>query len=451
MQLDDQPIPSYASSANATPADESTNQPLDAGAESELSGPQQRPIRTRGVRPNRPRWGPALEALLDRAHAAERQSAAALRAQAEANARLWRAAVAWWRVASFQGDGIPPELPPESYGRCYAQLIVQLGGVLKADGWQARLETVSPGPEAKVYALAILRAAMDGAVDLVEEMLRQGVDTLFNLGLAADRWLRDGLRHEVLEIRPPADSPFGWAGCSLLLLHSASQAGSPGAVGDQSEAPRKPLSTRFAGSGAEAAVNAYLAIRRDPPIMDVAGGTGLTEHKIRRTHAWKEHEESRLDAFLRDHPRAGIGDVQEALGFSAGKIAGMQAWSEHQARKEAAKPPRPVKQVSLSKTMLDCCPNAAAADPGARVADRDELLHTIMEDADPETRALIKRLTQAEREALVDYLLASVDLGDALDTAQSAATRALLVEITRQWLDEHEQEARHSRRGASGR
>jgi hypothetical protein len=449
MQLDDQPIPSYPSCANDTRADEPTNQPPDVGSESEPSGPQQRPSKS-AVRPTGPRLEPALEALLDRARAAERQSAAAWRAQAEANARLWRAAEAWWRVASFQGDCIPPELPPESIGRCYARLIVQLGFVLKADGWQARLDTVSPGPEAKVYAVAILRAAMDGEADLVEEMITQGVDTLFNLGLAADRWLRDGLRHEVLKIRPPADSPFGWAGCSLLPVDSASQAGSPGAA-DPSEAPRKPVSTTFAGSGAEAAVTAYLAIKRDPPITDVAGATGLTEHKIRRTQAWKTHEESRLDTFLRDHPRAGIGDVQKALAFSAGKIAGMQAWSEHQARKEAGKPPRRVKQVGLSKKMLDCCPNAAAADPGARVAARDELLHTIMEDADPETRALIKRLTQAEREALVDYLLASVDPGDALNTAQSTATRTLLVEITRQWLDEHEQEARRSRRGASRR
>jgi hypothetical protein len=326
-----------------------------------------------------------------------------------------------------------------------------LGGVLKADGWQARLDAVSPGPEAKVYALAILRAAMDGEVELVEEMLTQGVDTLFSLGLAADRWLRDGLRYEVLEIRPPADSPFGWAGCSLLAVHPASEAGTAGAVGDQSEVPHEPVSTRFAGSGAEAAVTAYLAINRDPPITDVAGATRLTEHKIRRTQAWKAHEESRLDAFLRDHPLAGIGDVQKALGFSAGKTSGMQAWSEHQARKEAAKPPRRVKQVSLSKKMLDCCPNAAAADPGARVANRDELLHTIMEDADPETRALLERLTQVDREALMDHLLASVDPGNGLDTAQSVATRALLVEIASQWLDEHEQEARRSRRGASGR
>ena len=450
MQLDDQPIPSYLSSANDTAADESTNQPPDVGGESEPSVPQQRPS-TSVVRPSGPRLEPAVEALLDRARAAERQTAAAWRAQAEAEARLWRAAVAWWRVASFKGNGIPPELPPESIRRCDAQLIVQLGGVLKADGWQARLEAVSPGPEAKVYARAILRAAMDGEVDLVEEMLRQAVHTLCNLGLDADRWLRDGLRYEVLQIRPPADSPFGWAGCSLLAVHRASQAGSAGAVGDQSEVPHKPVSTTVAGSDAEAAVTAYLATQRDPPITDVAGATRLTEHKIRRTQAWKAHEDSRLDAFLCDHPRAGIADVQKALGFSAGKTAGMQAWSDHQARKEAAKPPRRVKQVSLSKKMLDCCPNAAAADPGARVADRDELLHTILEDADPETRALIKRLTQAEREALVDHLLANVDLGDGLDTAQSAAIRALLLEIARQWLDDDEQEARRSSRGASGR
>jgi hypothetical protein len=150
MQRDDQPIPSYPACANATPADESTNQPLDAGAESELSGPQQRPIRTRGVRPNRPCLWPALEALLDRAHAAERQNAAAWRAQAEANARFWRAAAAWWRVASFQGDGIPPELPPESIGRCYAQLIVR---PLVGQGALYFPSSVHPRPEAPVVSV----------------------------------------------------------------------------------------------------------------------------------------------------------------------------------------------------------------------------------------------------------------------------------------------------------
>jgi hypothetical protein len=211
MQRDDQPIPSYPSAANDTPSEESANQTPDIDGASE-----QRLIRTRAARPNAPRLEPALEAILDRAYAAERQTAAACCAQAKADARLWRAEVAWRRVASFQGDGIPGDLSEEALGRCYAQLIVQLGSVLKTDGWQPRVETVQPGPDAKAYALAILKAAMDGKVDVVEAMIStHSIGTLFNLGLTADDWLRDGLRDEVLNGRPCPEARFAGAGSAL--------------------------------------------------------------------------------------------------------------------------------------------------------------------------------------------------------------------------------------------
>jgi hypothetical protein len=211
MQLDDQPVPSYPSAADDTPTDESVNQTSDIDVASE-----QRLIRTRAARPNGPRLEPALEAILDRAYAAERQTAAAWCAQAEADARLWRAEVAWRRVASFQGDGTPGDLPEEALGRCYAQLIVQLGSVLKADGWQPRLETVKPGSDAKAYALAILKAAMDGKVDLVETMIcTHSIATLFNVGLAADDWLRKGLREEVLHGRPSPEAQLAGEGSAL--------------------------------------------------------------------------------------------------------------------------------------------------------------------------------------------------------------------------------------------
>src|SRR5262249_23263666 len=151
----------------------------------------------------------------------------------------------------------------------------------------------------------------------------------------------------------------------------------PNAVGAPPKAPCKPVSTRLAGRSAEARVAQYLLTKQDPSIAEVADATGLTEHRIRRTQSWKDHEERRLGAFLHDHPQADTGDVKNAFGFSASKTVGMRAWTEHQARRAAAKPPQRVKEVSLSQKMLHCRPDPTVVDPAARVADRDELFHTI--------------------------------------------------------------------------
>ena len=64
--------------------------------------------------------------------------------------------------------------------------IGDLGRVLAEDGWQERVATVSPGSEAKTYALTMLRKAMEGDTATVETMIREGVKMLFHLGLEAE-------------------------------------------------------------------------------------------------------------------------------------------------------------------------------------------------------------------------------------------------------------------------
>jgi hypothetical protein len=44
------------------------------------------------------------------------------------------------RVEQFRGDAIPMGLTGESLYKAYAELIVELGRVLKADGWQDRMK-----------------------------------------------------------------------------------------------------------------------------------------------------------------------------------------------------------------------------------------------------------------------------------------------------------------------
>src|SRR5262249_17611456 len=148
-----------------------------------------------------PPFDPAIQAILDKAKAKERQAAEARRTVAEREARFRRAHAAWLRVSQFRGDAIPEELTGDSLNRRYAELIVDLGQILKADGWQDCLDAVSPGSDAKTYAVEVLRRAMEGDTATVRTMVRESVSTLFHLGLTADGWLREGLMYEVLGIR----------------------------------------------------------------------------------------------------------------------------------------------------------------------------------------------------------------------------------------------------------
>src|SRR5262249_3189146 len=93
-----------------------------------------------------------------------------------------------------------------------AELIVGLGKVLATDGWQSRVDAVQPGDDAKTYALGVLRKAMEGDTDGVTAMLTGIVASNLLFAVEADTWLREGLRYEVLGIRPPPEAPLGWEG-----------------------------------------------------------------------------------------------------------------------------------------------------------------------------------------------------------------------------------------------
>jgi hypothetical protein len=151
---------------------------------------------------------PAVRRILAQAHDAEAQILEDQRASQEMNARTERAERAWRRVASFRGDAIQRKLSDESLHRWYAELIVELGQVLRTDDWQANVEAIAPGPSAKQCAVEVLRQAMNGDVDNVVTLVNEFVKTLFTLGLEANSWLREGLMYEVLRLSPPPASPF---------------------------------------------------------------------------------------------------------------------------------------------------------------------------------------------------------------------------------------------------
>jgi hypothetical protein len=175
--------------------------------------------------------------------------------------------------------------------------------------------------------------------------------------------------------------------------------------------------------------------------------TGLGLSKIRRTRAWKEHQEALLARYLEGNPTAGTCDVALALGFSPPKVVGMRAWQEHRARREAARPPRRVAERPLTAAALACRPDPSSADPADRVGDRDTLFRVIVEGADPDTRARLNRLPAARQEALVAHVVGVMD--GAAGGRGAGETRQLLVTVAQSWLDDQEQEGR--RRGRAGR
>jgi hypothetical protein len=167
-----------------------------------------------------PSLDPATEAIVARARTAEAHAVEMQRAHAAAEARLRRARHAWERVRTFKGDHIPAHLTGDAWLMEDARLVVELGRVLKEDGWQSRVDAVPAGNDAKTYALTILRRAMGGDVRGVAGLLREAVNATFTLGLGADRWLREGLMYEVLDIRPAPEPPPHWEGVYLESIET---------------------------------------------------------------------------------------------------------------------------------------------------------------------------------------------------------------------------------------
>jgi hypothetical protein len=233
----------------------------------------------------------------------------------------------------------------------------------------------------------------------------------------------------------------------------AGQGAAPPAAGSRSAAAAGvgPSGPGHVGGASVPAMTAaehaerFLADHRDASMLQAMNATGLSEQAIRKTQAWKDHEGEMLDQFLKEHPEAHTDDVTRALGFSKAKISGMRSWQEHQARRAAAKPPPRIKERPLTRQVLHCRSDARPAPPDARAEQRDEVLRTIREMADPDTRARLQRLTGAEQEALVDDLSRQMDDG-ASERPDEQKSRAILLEVARSWLDDHEQQRRHQAR-----
>jgi hypothetical protein len=424
----------------------------------------------------------------------------------KAAARTQRAWEAWLEVAEFKGPNIPRELRGPALWRAYAERIVLLGQVLNEDDWQEQLDAVQPGSQAKTYALAILRRAMAGDLEGVLSMLTSAGDVLFELGFAADQWLRDGLRYEVLGIEPAPVPPRGWEGSyfepvetvadfvrwidqqfsmqdflgakgdqpgdgslirdafrlvmKLQLAGMPSEPYGPFTLGDELAVLRnlrrccaaanpevrhtKPTAENCSGITPETKVGRLLTQQPNAQIADVQRVTGLSALQIRRTQAWKDHEARLLGAYLLNTPDAGTLQVKGALGFAPSKTVTMPAWQHHRQRQLEGKSLGEVKTRPLGRAMLECRIDEKASPPDAGIMQRDELLRAILETAAPQIRGKLNALSDTDRKALVEYLKLNLDGRFDADEDQ-AAKLELIMTAVESWLDQQEDQRRAQR------
>jgi hypothetical protein len=476
--------------------------------------------------PSRSSLDPAIQDILANARKNERSVTEARIAHLEAQARHNRAYEAWRRVGTFKGDHAAQHAGKGHFD-CFIELLMDLGKVLKADGWESRLQAVKPGSDAKTLAVATLRHAMNGDTATVAEMVDGAIYRLWTLGLEAGRWLREDLMYEVLQIDPPQEPPPGWEGSNpgaietvadfakwiefetwtepywsegrgdqpstgskvrdayrlvdrLGLNGMAPEPEGPFTLhreatilrnlrrrcllqkdtGDSKVAPceesaeaddgdRTPGSHHGIGNRVQL-VAQFIAENPDALFEKAVSETGLSERQIQRTQAWKDHEDRLLDRFLQSNPHCNTTDVQREFGFSPSKTIRMPAWKRHCARREVERSQRPIKTRPLSCSILHCRPDQKSLPQEPNEDARDRIWRWILENADQDTRAGLNRLTEADREALVEHLLANADSSGPEQADQENAL-SLALAVCQSWLEDHEQKVLNEKRQARRR
>jgi hypothetical protein len=179
-------------------------------------------------------------------------------------------------------------------------------------------------------------------------------------------------------------------------------------------------------------------------IDEAAAATDLTETAIRRTNAWKRHEDKGLGAYLEGNPDATAADAATATGFSAAKIVSMDAWKAHQAKKEARKPEPEIKERQVKEAAWRVI-SAPGGDPSQGMEAREHLFLHLIDWAEPKERALLHRLKQAERDKLIRHILENCDYGE-IEKMEPDKKQQVVNVVAQSWLDSHEEEKRWEER-----
>jgi len=207
-------------------------------------------------------------------------------------------------------------------------------------------------------------------------------------------------------------------------------------VGRKRKRPTKRL-----GKPTERTLIDYLETHPEADIDEVIRATGLAEGKIRRTATWHEQEETLLRQYLEKHPEATTSDIQSWFTFSPAKTCKMQAWKDHLKKKKETKAKNSEPQ-QLTRKMLATRPDHKAPDPSDAIDRRDSLFQAIIEAADPTTRGSLNKLKEPERNKLLDHVLEQCG-GDDPDGPFPDAN--VMVEVSKSWIEDREQEKRHRR------
>lgn len=111
----------------------------------------------------------------------------------------------------------------------------------------------------------------------------------------------------------------------------------------------------------------------------------------------------RIEAFLKEHPKATAKQVAKAVGIAQGRVPKMASWRAEMGRRKAAKQPAKAKQRPLTKKMLAA---AEAGDDPAQIAEaREAAWQRVIEEADEERRAELHALSREQRDMLIDAAL----------------------------------------------
>jgi hypothetical protein len=208
--------------------------------------------------------------------------------------------------------------------------------------------------------------------------------------------------------------------------------------------PQEPSDPQRCGGTAEQHIAEYIATHADATLEELMASLGLTPGKIRRTQAWKEHEQKSLEDFLQANPTATAAEAGKALGISDEKVVGMPPWKRHRARVIAATPPSSIKERPLTEATLKLRPDDRAVDPIEQVDNRDQIFRLIIEGLQPSERGKLNRLSPSSREGLIEHVLGCI--GSAPLEEPACDHREIVLEVARSWLDEEEQTQRADRR-----
>jgi hypothetical protein len=174
---------------------------------------------------------------------------------------------------------------------------------------------------------------------------------------------------------------------------------------------------------------------------EAARATGLSKYQLAKNPVWQEHENETVRTWLEKRRGATGKDVEAVFGFNPAKKPTLkQIWDAHVARKSEGKQLREPRQLADGE--VDDRPDNRTALSQAAEA-RDEILEAVKQ-LDPGVRKKILALPTQGQADLIAFLLEKCE-PEEMATKPEQERNAILVEVTKAWLEEYEQQCRRAK------